>query len=58
MKSELIEKALKRATDTRACEIGDGVLARTSALFREQFLRAAGIDETTQEQEGDNHDPG
>ena len=35
-----------------------GASRKGGALFREQFLRAAGIDETTQEQEGDNHDPG
>ena len=40
MKSEMIEKALARATDTRACEIGDGVLARTPSMFREQFPEA------------------
>ena len=35
-----IERALTRATDTRACIIGDGVLDRTVALFKEQFPEA------------------
>ena len=35
-----IERALTRATDTRACIIGDGVLDRTVALFKEKFPEA------------------
>ena len=35
--SEMIENALKRATDTKACRIGDGVLGDTVAFFREFF---------------------
>lgn len=41
MASEMIAKALARATDTRACEIGDGVLEMTPALMREWFPSAA-----------------
>ena len=37
MSREMIEKALARATDTKACVIGDGVLAETAAMFRAQF---------------------
>ena len=37
MSKEMIEKALARATDTKACVIGDGVLAETAAMFRAQF---------------------
>ena len=37
MASEMIEKALARATDTRACEIGDGVLEKVPSLFRTWF---------------------
>ena len=33
--SEMIENALKRATDTKACRIGDGVLGDTVTFFRE-----------------------
>ena len=33
----LIERALKRATDTKACVIGDGVLGETTSLFKEFF---------------------
>ena len=35
--SEMIENALKRATDTKACQIGDGVLGDTVAFFKEYF---------------------
>ena len=34
---ELIERALRRATDTKACLIGDGVLGETVSLLREHF---------------------
>ena len=37
MSKEMIDKALTRATDTKACVIGDGVLAHTAAIFKEQF---------------------
>ena len=37
MSKEMIDKALERATDTKACVIGDGVLSQTAALFKEQF---------------------
>ena len=37
MSREMIEKALTRATDTKACVIGDGVLSQTAAMFRKQF---------------------
>ena len=40
MASEMIEKALARATDTRACEIGDGVLEKVPSLFRLWFPSA------------------
>ena len=33
MSREMIDRALARATDTKACEIGEGVLGRTAALF-------------------------
>ena len=33
----LIERALKHATDTKSCVIGDGVLGETAALFKEFF---------------------
>ena len=32
-----IEEALAKATDTKACLIGDGVLAQVPAVFGEQF---------------------
>ena len=32
-----IEEALKKATDTKACLIGDGVVAKVPEIFREQF---------------------
>ncbi|MBQ2628970.1 MAG: sn-glycerol-1-phosphate dehydrogenase [Kiritimatiellae bacterium] len=35
--SEMIENALKRATDTKACRIGDGVLGDTVTFFRDFF---------------------
>ena len=37
MSEELMERALARATDTKECVIGDGVLAQAAAMFREQF---------------------
>ena len=37
MSKEMIDKALARATDTKACVIGDGVLDQTAAMFKEQF---------------------
>ena len=37
MSSEMIERALGRATDTKACRIGDGVLGDTVAFFKEFF---------------------
>ena len=37
MSQEMIDKALTRATDTKACVIGDGVLAHTAAIFKKQF---------------------
>lgn len=40
MAGEMIEKALARATDTRACEIGDGVLEKVPSLFRTWFPSA------------------
>ena len=40
MSKEMIEKALARATDTKACVIGDGVLAETATMFRAQFPEA------------------
>lgn len=32
-----IEDALRKATDTKACLIGDGVIGRVPSVFREQF---------------------
>ena len=37
MSKEMIVGALKRATDTRACVIGDGVLSETASLFKDFF---------------------
>ena len=37
MSEKNIEKALKRATDTKACVIGEGVTADVPALFRDNF---------------------
>ena len=37
MSKEMIDRALARATDTKACVIGDGVLDQTAAMFKEQF---------------------
>ena len=37
MSREMIEKALARATDTKACVIGDGALEGLAGMFREQF---------------------
>ena len=34
---DLIKRALERATDTKACVIGDGVVSQTASMFREQF---------------------
>ena len=39
--SERIERALRRATDTKACVVGEDVLARTVPLFREWFPGAS-----------------
>ena len=36
-----IEEALKFATDTKACVIGDGVIVETPRVFKEQFPGAA-----------------
>ena len=33
----LIERALERATDTKACVIGDGVISQTAGMFKTQF---------------------
>ena len=40
MSTSMIEKALKRATDTKACVIGDGVLSGVAPLFKAQFPEA------------------
>ena len=37
MSKEMIDKALARATDTKSCVIGDGVLSRAADMFKEQF---------------------
>ena len=37
MSQEMIERALARATDTKACKIGDGVLDSAAAMLKEQF---------------------
>ena len=37
MSKEMIERALKRATDTKACIVGEDVLPRVVPLFREWF---------------------
>jgi len=37
MSKEMIENALKRATDTKACRIGDGILGDTVAFFKDLF---------------------
>ena len=37
MSKEMIDRALARATDTKACVIGDGVLDQTAAMCKEQF---------------------
>ena len=37
MSKEMIDAALKRAADTKACVIGDGVLRETAAVFKAQF---------------------
>ena len=37
MSKEMIDRALERATDTKACLVGDGVIAETVPLFRELF---------------------
>ncbi len=41
MAVNMIEAALGRATDTRACVIGDGTVAGVATMFREQFPGAA-----------------
>ena len=41
MSKELIEKALEYACDTKACVIGDGVLAQVPEFFKEQFNGAS-----------------
>ena len=41
MSRERIERALKRATDTKACVIGEDVLPRVVPLFREWFPGSA-----------------
>ncbi|MBQ6104284.1 MAG: sn-glycerol-1-phosphate dehydrogenase, partial [Kiritimatiellae bacterium] len=40
MPNETIERALRRATDTKACVIGEDVLVRVVPLFREWFPEA------------------
>ena len=37
MSKEMIDEALKHATDTKACVIGDGVLDQTAPLFAQWF---------------------
>ncbi len=37
MSKEMIDAALMRAADTKACVIGDGVLRETAAVFKAQF---------------------
>ena len=37
MSKEMIDKALSRATDTKACVIGDGVLSQAAAMFKAEF---------------------
>ena len=41
MSRESIEKALARATDTKACVIGEGSLAEVPVLFKEHFSGAS-----------------
>ena len=41
MSREMIERALRRATDTKACVIGEDVLPQAVTLFREGFPGAA-----------------
>jgi glycerol-1-phosphate dehydrogenase [NAD(P)+] len=41
MSKEMIEKALEHACDTKACVIGEGVLAQVPEFFREQFRGAS-----------------
>ena len=41
MSREMIERALRRATDTKACVIGEDVLPQAVPLFREGFPGAA-----------------
>ena len=43
MSREMIERALARATDTKACLVGDGVLAETAGLYRELFPGATRV---------------
>lgn len=50
MKNELIDKALSTATDTKEFIVGDGVLARSSEVFKRCFPEASAMivaDETT-----------
>jgi len=37
MSREMIERALRRATDTKACIIGEGILPSAASLFAENF---------------------
>ena len=37
MSKNLMERALERATDTKACLVGDGVLGETAGLFKKFF---------------------
>ena len=37
MSKDLMERALERATDTKACLVGDGVLGETAGLFKKFF---------------------
>ena len=37
MSREMIDRALARATDTKACLVGDGVLGETTGLFKNLF---------------------
>ncbi|MBP3406114.1 MAG: sn-glycerol-1-phosphate dehydrogenase, partial [Kiritimatiellae bacterium] len=41
MSRESIEKALARATDTKACVIGEGSLTEVPVLFKEHFSGAS-----------------
>ena len=37
MSREMIERALERATDTKACEIGNGAMDGVAAMLKAQF---------------------